>query len=409
MIRREEDDDNDNDDDNGDSITTDIKSIRSLGHVLVTGGAGFIGSHLVNRLVHEKVPTTVIDRLDYCSRIDNWWFLKRPFTSLDRVFTVPEGRFKFYEMDIRSELEVMNVLQERKIDTIFHLAAQTHVDNSFLNSEDFIRDNILGTHNLLKVCIKYGGIKKFIHMSTDEVYGESKEEGEKGEDRSPLVFNEESPPNPTNPYAATKVGAESMVQSFSSSFKIPSIIVRCNNVYGWGQYPEKLIPKFSLQAAEGMELTIQGDGSSRRSFIHVEDVVNALLTVSLRGTPSKIYNIGTENEYSVLEIANIILEYYEHIGCLSSDVEINNNNRKKKILSSSSSLESLPEWFPSKYKELIRFIPDRKFNDRRYHIDDSRLKSLGWKEKMDFETEFIRTIQWYRERKEEYKTKSMLL
>ena len=208
-------------------------------NILITGGAGFIASHVVILMV-KKYPNLKIvnfDRLDYCSCIENLNDLKS------------EPNYKFIKGNICSSELVSYVLESEKIDTIMHFAAQTHVDNSFGNSFQFTQNNILGTHVLLESA-KVAKVARFIHVSTDEVYGEQRLDQE--------AMNEEQVLEPTNPYAATKAGAEFIAKSYHRSFGMPLIITRGNNVYGPHQYPEKLIPKFINQLTRGRQVTLHG-------------------------------------------------------------------------------------------------------------------------------------------------------
>ena len=234
-----------------------------------------------------------------------------------------------------------------------HFAAQSHVDNSFRESIKYTKDNVLGTHSLIETCKIYGNIKKFVHVSTDEVYGESVDDNRK---------NENSLLQPTNPYAATKAAAEHIVQSYYRSFNFPIIITRGNNVYGRFQYPEKIIPKFITLINNGKKCTIHGDGCNKRTYIHISDVVNAFELIIFKGIIGEIYNIGSENEFSNLHIAKKIINY------IKPNVDYNN---------------------------FIEYVKDRDFNDKRYHIDSIKLKELGWIEKKEFSIGLKETIQWY--------------
>lgn len=224
--------------------------------------SGFIASH-VAILLCKKYPQyniVVFDRLDYCSCLEN----------LDELKDLPN--FKFVKGDIATADIVNYAFLENKIDTIMHFAAQTHVDNSFGNSLAFTQSNILGTHVLLECAKSCSSIKRFIHVSTDEVYGE-------GEDFETDPMSEDHVLEPTNPYAATKAGAEFLVKSYFRSFNLPCLITRGNNVYGPHQFPEKLIPKFTNQLMRGQQLTIHGDGTNTRNFLYVEDVATAFDTI----------------------------------------------------------------------------------------------------------------------------------
>jgi dTDP-glucose 4,6-dehydratase len=243
---------------------------------------------------------------------------------------------------------IANILNIYQIDTIIHFAAQSHVQNSFEDALQYTHDNVQGTHTLLEASRKYGKIVRFIHISTDEVYGESmlNENEEKKNENSILC--------PTNPYAATKAAAELIAKSYYHSFKMPIIITRGNNVYGPNQYPEKLIPRFIQQLKKDEKVTIQGDGSNVRAFLHVNDVCSALKLVLERGEIGEIYNVGSDDhhEYTVLQIANILIE------------------KIKKTTT---------------HNDWITYIEDRPFNDKRYYISNEKVKQLGWTIDMDFD------------------------
>ena len=308
-------------------------------NLLVTGGCGFIGSNFIN-YYKEKYPNIKIiniDKLDYCSdKID---------INHDKLII---GNLKNKDL-------VLYVLNEYNIDTVIHFAAQSHVDNSFGNSIEFTIDNTLGTHTLLECCKEYGNIQRFIHISTDEVYGEV--------DINHKGCSEKSLLNPTNPYAATKAGAEFIVRSYYYSFQMPIIITRGNNVYGPRQYPEKLIPKFINQLLNNKKCTLHGKGLTRRNFIYIYDVIKAIDIILQKGIINYIYNIGTNNEYSVYEIAEKLIKYLKP-----------NDN--------------IDDW--------IEYIVDRNFNDYRYAIESNELKKLDWKEEIDFNTGFKNTIEWFK-------------
>jgi dTDP-glucose 4,6-dehydratase len=247
-------------------------------------------------------------------------------------------------------------LNEYSIDAIIHFAAQSHVDNSFDNSLQYTTDNVMGTHVLLQASKEYGKIKKFLHFSTDEVYGEV--------DLEHPGCHEKSLLNPTNPYAATKAAAEFLVRSYYHSFKLPVVIVRCNNVYGPNQYPEKLIPLFIKQLKNNEQVTIQGDGSNVRAFIHVADVVKAFDIILEKGRIGEIYNIGSDDneEYTVKYVAEMLI---------------------KKIKKTDN------------YGEHIEYIIDRPFNDKRYYISNEKIKKLGWDITEKFEEGIDNLIQMY--------------
>jgi dTDP-glucose 4,6-dehydratase len=301
-------------------------------NILVTGGCGFIGSNFINYMLKKNAGLKIynIDCLNYCANQTN---------------VTDHPNYKLIKGNITSKDLVLHILNEYSIDAIIHFAAQSHVDNSFDNSLQYTTDNVMGTHVLLQASKEYGKIKKFLHFSTDEVYGEV--------DLEHPGCHEKSILNPTNPYAATKAAAEFLVRSYYHSFKLPIVIVRCNNVYGPNQYPEKLIPKFIKLLREGKKLTIHGNGSTRRNFIWAEDVAIATELIFEKGELNETYNIGTKQEYSVMDVASLLI------------FKMTNNNY---------------------ISEHIEFVEDRPFNDFRYSVDTTVLKSLGWEEKFtDFE------------------------
>jgi dTDP-glucose 4,6-dehydratase len=316
-------------------------------NILVTGGCGFIASNYINNMV-KKYPQYNFYNLDnmyYCANHDN-------------VIVQDCTNYKFIKGNICSYDLVTYIYEDNHIDTVIHFAAQSHVQNSFNNSLQYTQDNILGTHTLLECARKYGKIKRFIHVSTDEVYGESMLDHDENKK------NEESVLCPTNPYAATKAGAELIAMSYYHSFKMPIIVTRGNNVFGERQYPEKLIPKFIELLKSNEKLTIQGDGSCVRAFIYVKDVVNAFDIVLHKGTIGEIYNVGSDDnyEYSVIDIANILLE------------------RLKPN-------ENINDW--------ITYIKDRDFNDKRYYISNQKMKNLGWEQTFSFEEGLKNTINFH--------------
>lgn len=317
-------------------------------NILLTGGAGFIASHVAILLCQKYPQYRIIcyDKLDYCSCRAN-------ISELEET----HSNFKFVKGDIASPDLVSFVLQEEKIDTIMHFAAQTHVDNSFGNSFNFTHTNIYGTHVLLESAKTCPTLRRFIHVSTDEVYGE-------GEDFDAVPMCEEHVLEPTNPYAATKAGAEFIVKSYHRSFQLPAIITRGNNVYGPHQYPEKLIPKFINQLLRGLPVTLHGDGSNTRNFLFVEDVARAFDVILHKGVVGHIYNIGGDNELSNLQVAKDI-------------IDIMNRGHQE--------------------DELVSFVSDRKFNDLRYTINSSKLHKLGWTEQMTWKEGLRATIKWYEE------------
>jgi len=332
---------------------------------MITGGAGFIASNTTIQLVNEHPDVTfvVLDKMDYCANIKN----------LDPVKN--EKNFAFVKGDILSSDLVNFVVKRYNIDTIFHFAAQTHVDNSFGNSLTFTRNNVLGTHTLLE-CWRSNQkqIKRFIHVSTDEVYGENKEAPDGKEDDS--KFDEsKSMLLPTNPYAASKAAAELMVRSYMHSFGIPAIITRGNNVYGPRQYPEKLIPKFLMRMSRGQKLCVHGKGTARRSYLYVEDAARAYEKVLFEGKVGQIYNVGTKDEISVLGVTKAIVKAF---------------GKEKE--------ES--KW--------IEFVPDRHFNDQRYYISIAKLQDMGWEPKVTFEQGIQKTMKWYADNKDHWEDSELI-
>lgn len=307
-------------------------------NILVTGGCGFIGSHVVTLLVNKYPQYKIVnyDKLDYCSSMKN----------LEPIADKPN--YKFVKGNILSADLVNYILKKEQIDTIMHFAAQTHVDNSFGNSFQFTEANVLGTHVLLEAA-KVAGIKRFIHVSTDEVKGENSDNCDK-------IME------PTNPYAATKAAAELVVRSYHRSFQLPIIITRSNNVYGPFQFPEKIIPKFTALLSRGQKCFIHGDGSNVRNYLFAEDVARAFDKILHKGKIGKLYCIAIEECHTNLEVARKILE---HLGLQDDE---------------------------SKYLE---FVEDRLFNDKRYYIDPSETRKLGWEPQVSFDEGLKKTIDWY--------------
>jgi dTDP-glucose 4,6-dehydratase len=318
-------------------------------NLLITGGCGFIGSNYINYIFekYENFNIINIDAMYYCASENN---VNEEVRNSER-YKLIKGNLCSYDL-------VYHIISNYNIEYIIHFAAQSHVQNSFEDAIQYTKDNIVGTHNLLEAVRKYGKIKKFIHVSTDEVYGESMIE--KNENKK----TEESILCPTNPYAATKASAELIAQSYYYSFNIPIIITRGNNVYGPNQYPEKIIPKFIKFLIEGKKVTIQGDGSNVRAFIHVCDVVKAFDIILEKGVIGEIYNIGSDDneEYTVRDVAEILI---------------------KKIKKSEN------------YDDYIEHIVDRPFNDKRYYISNEKIKSLGWEITQNFDEGIDNLIKEY--------------
>ena len=301
--------------------------------IFITGGAGFIGSNFINIFCKNNPSVEVInfDALYYCADETN----VKDEVRRSEKYTFIHGNLQSYDL-------LKYIFETNKITHIIHFAAQSHVQNSFTDSIQYTKDNVLGTHNLLEVARLYcPTLERFIHCSTDEVYGESMLEVDEKHKTEQSVLC------PTNPYAASKAAAEMLVQSYNHSFNMPIIITRGNNVYGENQYPEKVIPRFIKQLKNNEKVTIQGDGSCVRAFLHAYDTAKAFITILEKGKIGEIYNIGCDEgmEYSILDIAKILI---------------------KKIKNTDS------------YDKWITYIEDRPFNDKRYYISNKKLKNLGW-------------------------------
>jgi dTDP-glucose 4,6-dehydratase len=318
---------------------TEISSIENKINLLITGGCGFIGSNFINHYFNNDNINILVnyDAMYYCASENN---IKKYIRDSDNYFLI--------KSNLCDTTKVRETLTKFKITHVIHFAAQSHVQNSFEDSIKFTHDNILGTHILLEECRKYGKIQKFIHVSTDEVYGESMNEiDEKHKTEHSILC-------PTNPYAATKAGAELIAQSYCHSYKMPIIITRGNNVYGPNQYPEKLVPLFIKLLKEDKKVTIQGKGTSVRAFLHAYDTARAFECILERGKIGEIYNIGCDEgmEYSVMEVAKLLIKMIKNT-------------------------ENYDEW--------IEYIEDRPYNDQRYYISNRKVKELGWDIRVKFE------------------------
>lgn len=307
-------------------------------NILITGGCGFIGSNFINRIGKTQRYNIInFDAMYYCANEKN----------VDEHIR-SSSKYLLIKGNLTDIILIQQTLKLYKITHVVHFAAQSHVQNSFDSPLQFTQDNVIGTHNLLEACRSYGKIERFIHVSTDEVYGES------SLSKDEIKKTELSTLCPSNPYSATKACAEMLAQSYYHSYKFPIIITRGNNVYGKNQYPEKLIPKFIKLLKGGKKVTIQGNGSCTRAFLHSEDTARAFETILEKGIIGEIYNIGCDDgmEYSVLDVAKILIKM------IQGDVNCD-------------------DW--------IEFIEDRPFNDARYYISNDKLKKLGW----DIEIKFL--------------------
>ena len=312
--------------------------------LFITGGAGFIGSNFINQLFphleksNSQFKIINFDALYYCAAQNN---IEEYIRNSDK-YTFIHGNLQSYDL-------LKYIFETNVVTHIIHFAAQSHVQNSFTDALQYTKDNVVGTHNLLEAARLYcPSLKKFIHVSTDEVYGESMLHCNEA------CKTEQSILCPTNPYAASKAAAELIAQSYIHSFNIPIIITRGNNVYGPNQYPEKVVPLFISQLKQGNKVTIQGDGSCVRAFLHAFDTANAFIRILEAGQIGEIYNIGCDEgmEYTILDVAKMLI---------------------KKIKNT----EDYAKW--------IIFVEDRPFNDKRYYICNNKLKEIGWNIVINFE------------------------
>jgi dTDP-glucose 4,6-dehydratase len=315
--------------------------------ILVTGGCGFIGSNFIHYYLRNYPEDSLInvDKLTYAGNLKNLSILS------------PSPRYTFIKGDIADPLQMEEVIS-RGIGGIVNFAAESHVDRSIEAPMDFMRTNVFGTFILLEALRKVSSKKpiRFLHVSTDEVYGSLGETG---------AFSEETPMAPNSPYAASKASADLMVRAYHHTYGLPTLITRCSNNYGPYQFPEKLIPLMISNAIEGKTLPIYGDGLNVRDWIHVEDHCRGLDLVLHRGKEGEVYNIGGQSEKTNLSVAKTILD---HLG---------------------------------KPHSLLRFVTDRPGHDRRYAIDFSKIqKTLGWAPSISFEDGIRQTIDWYQGQQE---------
>jgi dTDP-glucose 4,6-dehydratase len=279
---------------------------------------------------------TVLDALTYAGNLENLADL--------------EGKFGFVKADINDAEAVRKALTEHEVDAVVHFAAESHVDRSILGPMVFTHTNVLGTHVMLEESRRHG-VDRFLHISTDEVYGSLGPEG---------AFTEESPIDPTSPYAASKAASDLVVQSYIKTFGFPALITRCSNNYGPWQFPEKLIPLMLINAMNDKALPVYGDGMNVRDWIHTRDHSLAAMRVLEAGTPGEVYNIGSSNEWPNIDIVKLILRTL------------------------------------GKPESLITYVKDRPAHDRRYAIDSTKIeRDLGWKAVTPFDEGIAQTIAWY--------------
>ncbi|WP_017939265.1 dTDP-glucose 4,6-dehydratase [Zestomonas thermotolerans] len=329
--------------------------------VLVTGGAGFIGSavirHLIENTCHEVAN---LDKLTYAGNLE----------SLSSIANSP--RYRFYQVDICDAVALDKAFGEFQPTAVMHLAAESHVDRSIDGPADFIQTNIVGTYTLLEAARRYwntleGEAKaafRFHHISTDEVYGDLE-----GTDD---LFTETTPYAPSSPYSASKASSDHLVRAWHRTYGLPAIVTNCSNNYGPYHFPEKLIPHMILNALHGKPLPVYGDGSQIRDWLYVEDHARALVEVVTRGKVGETYNIGGHNEKRNLEVVETICD-------LLDEMHPWNDGGQKRS-----------------YRELITFVKDRPGHDRRYAIDASKIaRELGWKPQETFESGIRKTVRWY--------------
>ncbi|MCU0372602.1 MAG: dTDP-glucose 4,6-dehydratase [Ignavibacteria bacterium] len=311
-------------------------------NILVTGGAGFIGSNFIKYMLANYDYNVInYDKLTYAGNLEN---LKD---------TESDKRYTFVKGDICDEAMLRKVFAEYKIDTVVNFAAESHVDRSILGPKEFIVTNVLGTQALLEVSRKTG-IEKYLQVSTDEVYGSLPE------DKPEIKFTELTPVTTNSPYSASKASADLLVNAYSHTFKMPVLITRCSNNYGPYQFPEKLIPLMIAKAIDGDKLPVYGDGKNIRDWLYVEDHCSAICEVLHKGMLGEVYNIGGNNEWYNIDIVKIIL----------------------KLL--------------GKSEDRIDFVKDRPGHDRRYAIDSTKIQTeLGWAPAHDFSNGIEKTVKWY--------------
>ena len=333
--------------------------------ILVTGGAGFIGSAVVRHLINDTEHTVInVDKLTYAGNLES-------LTSIE-----DNSRYHFEKVDICDATEIQRVLMQYKPDIIMHLAAESHVDRSIDGPGDFIQTNIVGTYNLLEQARTYwtglDGVKKaafrFHHISTDEVYGDLEGTND--------LFTETTPYAPSSPYSASKASSDHLVRAWNRTFNLPTLITNCSNNYGPFHFPEKLIPLVILNALQGKPLPVYGKGNQIRDWLYVEDHARALVLVATTGEVAETYNIGGHNEKQNIDVVKTICTLLEELA------------------------PNKPEGI-NEYQDLITFVTDRAGHDVRYAIDATKIaKELNWTPQETFDSGIRKTVQWYLDNQE---------
>lgn len=335
--------------------------------ILVTGGAGFIGSAVVRHILSTTSDIVInVDKLTYAGNLES-------LKSIDQL-----DRYYFEQVDICDYSAIEAIFEKYQPTKVMHLAAESHVDRSIKGPIDFIYTNIIGTFNLLEISRrfldKYGNKKNFIfhHISTDEVYGDLPHPDE--QDGELPLFTEATPYKPSSPYSSSKASSDHLVRAWRRTYKLPTIVTNCSNNYGPYHYPEKLIPLMILNALHGKPLPVYGDGSQIRDWLYVEDHARALYKVVMQGKIGETYNIGGFNEKRNIEVVHTICKILDEVA------------------PSKNGLNS--------YLDLISKVEDRPGHDRRYAIDASKIKNeLGWEPVETFESGIRKTVMWYLDNK----------
>ena len=314
-------------------------------NILVTGGAGFIGSNFVHFMLNKYPDYSIVnfDTLTYAGNLENLSAIEK------------NPKYTFVKGDICDRQQVLKAFRDHSIDAVVHFAAESHVDRSITGPAIFVHTNVVGTQVLLDASREVG-IERFLHVSTDEVYGSLGATG---------YFTEETPLHPNSPYSASKASSDMLVLAYEHTFGFPGVVTRCSNNYGPYQFPEKLIPLLIANAVNDKPIPVYGDGSNVRDWLYVEDLCSALDVVLHKGTVGGVYNIGGHNEWKNIDIVKLVLK---EIG---------------------------------KPESLITYVKDRPGHDKRYAIDAAKIKNeLGWVPAYQFENGIKKTIQWYLQNKQ---------